>query len=158
MNDPIGLNPLQEEERLSIFELSGKLFGLDITRSREVIPLPRFTALPNSGDIFFGVFNLRGEIFPLIDISPVLGLPSKQIQSDDMAILLDGPDGISMAMLADKIYSVLTYTEAELKQARGMVSRGMEGHIAGILENNDSIIHMLDLDSIFNAKELLAHF
>lgn len=158
MNDPIGLNPLQEEERLSIFELSGKLFGLDITRSREVIPLPRFTALPNSGDIFFGVFNLRGEIFPLIDISPILGLPSKQIQSDDMAILLDGPDGIIMAMLADKIYSVLTYTEAELKQARGMVSRSMEGHIAGILENDDSIIHMLDLDSIFNAKELLAHF
>jgi len=158
MNDPIGLNPLQEEERLSIFELSGKLFGLDITRSREVIPLPRFTALPNSGDIFFGVFNLRGEIYPLIDISPVLGLPSKQIQSDDMAILLDGPDGIIMAMLADKIYSVLTYTEAELKPASGMVSRTMESHIAGILENDDSIIHMLDLDSIFNAKELLAHF
>ncbi|MGH1362890.1 MAG: chemotaxis protein CheW [Calditrichia bacterium] len=158
MNDPNVLNPHQEEERLSIFELSGKLFGLDITRSREVIPLPRFTALPNSGDIFFGVFNLRGEIFPLIDISPILGLPSKQIQSDDMAILLDGPEELIMAMLADKIYSVLTYTDAEIKPAKGVISPKLESFTKGILEHEESLIHLLDLDSIFNTKDLLAHF
>lgn len=72
----------QDIERLSIFELGGKLFGLDIFKAREVIPVPRFTPLPNSEEIFLGVFNLRGEIYPLVDVSPVLGLARKM--SDQM--------------------------------------------------------------------------
>lgn len=148
----------QEVQRLSIFELAGKLFGLDILRSREVIPLPRFTPLPNSGDTFWGVFNLRGEIFPLVDVSSILGLPPKQIQSDDMVILVDSTEGFVIGMLVDKIHSILTYLPAEVKIPRGMVSKTMEFYLSGVLQHKYNLIHILELDSLLRAKQILAHY
>lgn len=148
----------QDIERLSIFELAGKLFGLDILKSREVIPMPRFTPLPNSGEAFSGVFNLRGEIFPLIDVSLILGLPPKQIQSDDMVILVDNSNGFNIGMLVDKIHSILTYLPSEVKMPRGMVSKSMEFYLNGILHYKHNLIHILDLDSLLKAKQILAHY
>lgn len=148
----------QDVERLSIFELAGKLFGLDILKSREVVPLPRFTPLPNSDDTFYGVFNLRGEIFPLIDVSPVLGLPPKQIQSDDMVILVDSSIGFELGILVDKIHSVLTYLPSEVKMPRGMVGKSLEFYLGGILHYKHNLIHILDVDSLLKAKKILAHY
>ncbi len=148
----------QEVERLSIFELGGKLFGLNILKSREVIPLPRFTPLPNCEEIYFGVFNLRGEIFPLVDVSPILGMTPKNIDPEDMVILVDASQGFPFGMLVDNIHSVLPYLPGEIKSPRGMVSKVMEPYIAGLLHNKQNIIYILDIERIFQAKKLLAHF
>lgn len=148
----------QEVERLSIFELSGKLFGINILTSREVIPLPRFTPIPNSGNIYYGVFNLRGDIFPLIDISPILELSPKKIQSDDMVILLDNHDGMVMGVMVDKIYNILSCSPGDLKFAKGLVPRPMEAYLQGVLYDNDNLIHVLDLETLFRTKQILAHF
>ncbi|RMF61968.1 MAG: purine-binding chemotaxis protein CheW [Calditrichaeota bacterium] len=148
----------QEIERFSIFELSGKLFGLDIIYSREVIPLPRFTPLPNSDEIFYGVFNNRGEIFPLVDISPILGLPAKQIQSDDMVILVEKEEGFCVGVLVDKIHSIIYVEQNELKSPRGLVSRTMENFLNGLIINGPNMIHILDIESLFKTKQLLAHY
>ncbi len=134
------------------------MFGLDILRSREVIPLPRFTPLPNSGDTFWGVFNLRGEIFPLVDVSSILGLPPKQIQSDDMVILVDSTEGFVIGMLVDKIHSILTYLPAEVKIPRGMVSKTMEFYLSGVLQHKYNLIHILELENLLRAKPILAHY
>lgn len=131
---------------------------MDILRSREVIPLPRFTPLPNSGDTFWGVFNLRGEIFPLVDVSTILGLPPKQIQSDDMVILVDSTEGFVIGMLVDKIHSILTYLPAEVKIPRGMVSKTMEFYLSGVLQHKYNLIHILELESLLRAKQILAHY
>lgn len=149
----------QEMERLSVFELAGQLYGLDIMKSREVISLPRYTPLPNSVEIYSGVFNLRGEIFPLVDVSPILGLPSKHIQPDDMVILLDDVAEFAIGVLVDKIHSVVPYFPGEIKMARGLVSKQMEKYLQGVLnyKGEENLIHILDLDSVFRTKQILAH-
>ncbi len=149
---------LQEVERLSIFELAGNLFGLDILKSREVIPLPRYTPLPNSEDIFCGVFNLRGEIFPLIDISPILGFPLKKIKPDDMVILVDGKSNFTFGMIVDGIHSVLSYTAEELQEPKGLVSKKISTYLTGTIHRENNIIHRLDLESLFMTKQILAHY
>jgi chemotaxis signal transduction protein len=149
---------LQEVERLSIFELAGNLFGLDILKSREVIPLPRYTPLPNSEDIFCGVFNLRGEIFPLVDISPILGLPLKKIKSEDMVILVEVENSFVFGIIVDKIHSVLSYTLKELKKPQGLVSKSMESFVTGILHLDKRMIHTLDVEGLFRTRQILAHY
>ncbi|MCB0285727.1 MAG: chemotaxis protein CheW [Calditrichia bacterium] len=148
----------QDIERLSIFELGGKLFGLDIFKAREVIPVPRFTPLPNSEEIFLGVFNLRGEIYPLVDVSPVLGLARKNVGSDDMVIIVEDAAGFPFGMLIDKIHSVIACSSGDMKNARGMVPKSMEKFLKGVLPHRDIFIYKLDLENIYRAKQILAHF
>lgn len=151
-----GREPLQIE-RLSIFELSQHLFGIPILQSREVIPIPRFTPLPNSSQIFLGVFNLRGEIYPVVDISPVLGLPPKQIHSDDMVILMENA-GLVLGTVVDKIHKVLNYSPSEVKMAKGYASRIMENYLHGVLESEEKVIMILNLETLFSDHQVLAHF
>lgn len=149
------INP--ELKRMSTFELSGKFFGLDISYMSEVIKMPQFTPLPNSNGIYHGVFNLRGEIYPLIDISPVLELAPKKIQDEDMVLIINYED-VMIGMLVDKIQSILSYYTKNVKNARGLVSRSLSKFVQGILDYRGEMIHILDLDSLFKTQNLLAYF
>ena len=152
--------PPQEVERLSVFSLAGKLFGINILRSRVVIRLPQLTPLPNSGEIFLGVFHVRGEIFPLIDISRILDLPAKTVHDDDMVILIesrDRDDCFIIGMLVDEIHRVLTYSPGMLTPPKGKSSPVMSDYLQGILKNDDNVIYVLNLDNLFASEQLLAH-
>lgn len=146
-----------ELKRMSTFELSGKSFGLDISYMSEVIKLPQFTPLPNTNGIYHGVFNLRGEIYPLVDISPVLELAPKKIQEEDMVLIINYED-VLIGILVDKIQSILSYYTKNVKNARGMVSRSLGKFVQGILDYRGEMIHILDLDSLFKTQNLLAYF
>lgn len=151
-------NAVNDSDRLSTFELAGNLFGLNILNARAVLPLPRFTPLPNSGDIYFGVFNQRGEIFPLIDVSPVLGLPPKQILPDDMVILLEGDEDLVVGMLVDNVQGVLTYTADDIEVPHGTISSNLEIYVKGVLRHNNRPIHILDLETLLKTRQILAHY
>ena len=146
-----------ENKRISTFELSGKIFGIDISNLSEVIKLPQYTPLPNSNGIYHGVFNLRGEIYPLVDISPVLELSNKKIQDEDMVLIIHYHN-IFVGILVDKILSILTYYSKNIKNPHGVVSRSLSKFLQGILDSRGKIIHILDLDSLFKTQNLLAYF
>jgi purine-binding chemotaxis protein CheW len=147
----------QQNSRISTFELSGKIFGIDISNLSEVVKLPQYTPLPNSNGIYYGVFNLRGEIYPLVDISPVLELSNKIIQDEDMVLIINYND-IFVGILVDKILSILTYYSKNIKSPHGVVSRPLNKFLQGILDSKGNIIHILDLDSLFKTQNLLSYF
>lgn len=144
--------------RLSVFELAGKYFGLDILSSREVISLPRYTPLPNTDGIFCGVFNLRGEIFPLVDVSPIVGLPRKQIQPSDMVILIESSAEFVIGVIVDRIHRVIPYSAVDIKIPRGLVAKPLESFTMGVLNYKSNLIHILDLKRLIQSKEMHAHF
>lgn len=146
-----------ENRRISTFELSGKIFGIDISNLSEVVKLPQYTPLPNNDGIYHGVFNLRGEIYPLVDISPILELSNKKIQDEDMVLIINYHN-IFIGILVDKILSILTYYSKNIKNPHGVVSRSLGKFLQGILDSRGKIIHILDLDSLFKTQNLLAYF
>lgn len=146
-----------EFRRMSTFELSGKTFGLDISNLSEVIKLPQFTPLPNTNGIYHGVFNLRGEIYPLVDISAVLELAPKKIQEEDMVLIIRHHD-VFLGILVDKILSIVAYYSKNVKNPQGVVSRSLSKFVQGIIDHKGKIIHILDLDSLFKTQNLLAYF
>lgn len=150
-------------ERLSLFELTGKLFGIDIVASREVLPLPEnWTPLPNSGEVYRGVFNLRGEIFPLVDISPILGLTPKEILSDDMVILVEHEPEFIVGIVVDKVHGIMSYSPPDMKLPRGLVPRPIEPYVSGVVYHHRNPernpIYVLDLRNIFRTKAFLAYY
>jgi len=145
----------EQVERLSIFELFTHFFALEISQIREVIPLPAYTPLPNSNRTYIGVFNLRGEIYPLADISPLLGFPNKEIYADDMVVLIDS-DEMVVGFIVDKIYGMIHINPTEIKLPRGLVPHSMEKYIAGVVEHQRKQYFILDVNTLFKSHELLA--
>jgi purine-binding chemotaxis protein CheW len=60
--------------RALLLPLGVDLYAIPLDRVREVLPLPRVSTLPTAPPSVLGVFNLRGEVVPVLDTSSVLGV------------------------------------------------------------------------------------
>jgi len=55
-----------------------ELFGINVFKVREVLVMPKITALANSHEHMMGVANIRGQIIPVINLSAVVGCTPKK--------------------------------------------------------------------------------
>ncbi len=145
------------DERISVFEVNGSLFGVNILKSREVLPLPYLTPVPNTADFIVGIFNLRGDIFPLLDISTILGMQKKQIRDSDMVILLEGNNLVS-GILVDRVHSVHNLNNTSVKSVHGLVPKKMETFLSGSFSDRSSSIYLLDIDRLFSSATVLTYY
>ena len=54
--------------KMVTFSLAGKDYAIDIMQVKEIAKTGRFTYVPNTLPFVLGVYNLRGEIIPIIDL------------------------------------------------------------------------------------------
>ena len=90
------------ESRYSVLNLSGHYFGIEINKVVEVIPFPRYTKIPNLNSSILGVFNLRGQIYSIIDIRVLFDLTMNDISDKNYVVLLKD-ENISFGIYVDKV-------------------------------------------------------
>src|SRR3981081_2950198 len=59
-----------------VFELGRELYALPANQVHEVRPLTLLTNLPGTPAFLAGLINVRGRIVPVIDLRPLLSLPT----------------------------------------------------------------------------------
>ena len=62
------------ETQLVVFRLGAEQFAAPITRVREILRPVRVTRMPRVATFVRGLFNLRGQVLPLVDSKVRLGL------------------------------------------------------------------------------------
>ncbi len=60
--------------RALLLPVHGEWYGLPLESVREVVTDPELTRLPLAPPSLLGVFNLRGQVVPLVDTGALLGL------------------------------------------------------------------------------------
>jgi purine-binding chemotaxis protein CheW len=58
---------------LGCFEVTGRIYGLDVARIREVVRWQPATPLPGAPSLIDGVVDLRGGMVPVVDLGRALG-------------------------------------------------------------------------------------
>ena len=61
--------------KMVTFDLAGKDYGIDIMHVKEIAKAGRFTYVPNTAPFVLGVYNLRGEIIPILDLRIFFNIP-----------------------------------------------------------------------------------
>ena len=61
--------------KMITFSLAGKDYGVDIMNVKEIAKADKFTFVPNAASFVRGVYNLRGDIIPIIDLRIFFHLP-----------------------------------------------------------------------------------
>ena len=56
------------------FSLGEELFGVEVTRTKEILSLTPVTKVPQTPDYLLGVINLRGQVVTVVDMRLKLGL------------------------------------------------------------------------------------
>jgi len=64
-----------EEEQLVSFHVSGEEYAFNIESVREILRVRNITPVPNVPDYVRGLFTIRDQLMPVIDLRKLLGLP-----------------------------------------------------------------------------------
>src|SRR5687767_2448932 len=90
--------------RLVCFEVRGQELALPIDDVRETLPILPITRVVLTPSALAGVFSLRGDIVPAIDLAVLLGLPRTEVGDDSRIVVVDhkgGAAGIVVDRLRD---------------------------------------------------------
>jgi len=153
MTDNIEIQSLQ----YVTFNLAEELFGVEVTRTREILSLVNVTKVPQTPDYFLGVINVRGQVVPVVDMRIKLGLPAGSETEDTCIILIEvqvDDEAIVIGALTDAVREVLEVRSDQVEPPPRLGSRLRTEFISGMGKIGEQFIILLNIDRIFNAEEL----
>jgi len=143
--------------QLVTFQLSDELYGIDIMDVREIVSLEEIRPIPNAPAFVEGLFNLRGEIIPIINLHKRFHL--RKAQFDDDETLLSGfiiidLDGMNVGVVIDKVERVITIDLNDIQPPPQMIAGIGAEYIQGVVNQKSGYLIILDIRKLFSAKEL----
>lgn len=84
------------------FLIGNEEFAVPILSVQEIVKPIEYTRVPGTPDYVIGVFNLRGNVFPLIDLRMKFGLPSLKPSKDTRYIVIRHNDEVA-GFIIDKL-------------------------------------------------------
>jgi len=140
------------------FSLGNELFGVAVTRTREILSLTPVTKVPQTPDYLLGVINLRGQVVPVVDMRLKLGLPAGADTEDTciivVEVLIDG-EPIVVGALADAVREVLEIRSDQIEPPPRLGTRLKTEFITGMGKIDEQFMILLNIDRIFNSEELV---
>src|SRR5271157_5319324 len=74
--------------QLVSFNLAKELYGIEITKVREIILITEITRIPETPDFLKGLINLRSTVIPVIDLRVRFGLPEGESTDESRIMVL----------------------------------------------------------------------
>lgn len=139
------------------FSLGDELFGVEVSRTREILSLTPVTKVPQTPEYLLGVINLRGQVVPVVDMRLKLGLSAGADTEDTCIIVVDVQvDGevITVGALADAVREVSEIHADQIEPPPRLGTRLNTEFIKGMGKVDEQFLILLEIDRIFNSDEI----
>lgn len=151
------MNDTNEAVQYLTFRLGDELFGVDVSKAREVLDYSEVTHVPQMPDYMLGVINLRGSVVPVINLRNKFGMADSDQTIDTCIIVIevdiDG-DIIVIGTLADAVQEVLDLHASQIEPPPRLGTKLNTEFIKGMGNIDDQFLIILDIDRVFTAEEL----
>jgi purine-binding chemotaxis protein CheW len=139
--------------RLVCFELRQQELAFAIADVRETLPLLPISHVFLTPPWLAGIFSLRGEIVPAIDLGVLLGLP-RSLVGDDARIVVVERGARSAGVLVERLLELRTIDEAALEPPPAGLPAEVAAILRGIVATPTGTVRVLDLDALLSPERL----
>jgi purine-binding chemotaxis protein CheW len=128
-----------------VFNVMERQYAIDLTVVREMIDLPELTPVEEVPPFIAGVFKLRGNIIPVMDLNLLFGHSLNRYYTTDSVIVTER-DGQTAGIIASELHDVVDIPDEEIQTvlARDPENEPIKRFIAGEARAGDSIVMVLD--------------
>ncbi|MDR0589400.1 MAG: chemotaxis protein CheW [Spirochaetaceae bacterium] len=139
--------------KMVTFSLAGKDYGVDIMNVKEIAKADKFTYVPNAASFVRGVYNLRGDIIPIIDLRTFFHLPmdTKDDGLENMLILRI--EDRVYGTIVDKIDKVVGINSETIQPPHPIFGDINIKFISGVVEKEGDLYIILDVIRIFTQTD-----
>ncbi|MDR0291002.1 MAG: chemotaxis protein CheW [Treponema sp.] len=148
---------MSDANQLVTFQLGEELYGVNIMDVKEIVRVQAIRAIPNAPSYVEGIFNLRSEIIPIINLHKRFHLKKLLTSEEDELlsgfVILD-IDGMKLGIIIDRISRVITIQKEDVQPPPQMLSGIGAEYIQGVVRQDQGYLIILDIRDLFNPKEL----
>jgi purine-binding chemotaxis protein CheW len=143
--------------QLVTFQLGEEIYGIDILDVKEIVRVQEVRPIPNAPAYVEGIFNLRREIIPIVNLHKRFFIKKPLVSKEDA--LLSGfvileMDGLKLGIIIDRVSRVVTIDKSERQPPPQMLSGIGAEYIEGVVRQEADYLIILNIRNLFNSKEL----
>jgi len=136
----------QEED--SIYE---GIYGVNVSKVREIIKIPHLTELPGTPDFIEGIFDLREVVIPVVNLAKWMGVREPDNIHNSSRIIITEFNNILIGFVVHEAKRIRRINWSDIESASFISSSsGMDSSkITGVTKiENDNVLLILDLESV----------
>jgi purine-binding chemotaxis protein CheW len=139
--------------KMVTFSLAGKDYGVDIMNVKEIAKADKFTYVPNAASFIRGVYNLRGDIIPVIDLRTFFHLPIESRKDGLENMLILHINDQVYGTIVDKIDKVIGINHETIQPPHPIFGDINIKFISGVVEKQGELYIILDVVRIFTVSD-----
>ncbi len=143
--------PEEHKKEEDIVQLVGFMIGeeeyaIPILNIQEIIKPITYTRVPSTPDYVLGIFNLRGNVIPLIDLRRKFHISPQNETADTRYIVMKDGDNIA-GFVIDKLTEAIRLKSSQIDPAPETLKKE-KGMISGIGKRDKTILTILKVDEL----------
>jgi two-component system chemotaxis response regulator CheV len=124
-------------------------YGINVAKVREVIRVPDTSDYPNAQSHMVGVFSLRDNLIPLVDLAGWLGIPTQNDLTTKVVIVTDFNRMIN-GFLIDSVRSIHRVSWEQVESPSQFLEAGEQDCVVAVVRREGHLIMVLDFEKIIS--------
>lgn len=135
------------------FKLNAEEYALEITNVQEIIKIVKMTRVPRAKKYIVGVINLRGIVFPIIDLNLRFDMPKKEY-SEKQRIMILKIGILSIGIIVDSVSEVIEVKSDQIFANPTITTTINQEYLRGVCKMGDErLLTLLNIEKILEIKQ-----
>lgn len=134
---------------LLTFWIENELYGIELIHVKEINRNIEYTSVPRANENIIGLFNMRGQVVTLFDLSHILNYERQHSQTNSTCIILDYNSSSELrGFLIDKSGDVIMVTDDQCEPTPANINSNESKYIKSIVKLENKLIRVIDLTKL----------
>jgi purine-binding chemotaxis protein CheW len=133
------------ESKHVVFKVGNEFYALPIERVERIVPSVALTRIPRTPPMFLGVFDLRGEALPCIDLRLRFEMVASETAEHFVVIQTDVG---RCALRVDEVDGIFLFSESQIDRSLELFDRKDDPFVQGVAKNDGKLVVMLEVDEV----------
>jgi two-component system chemotaxis response regulator CheV len=159
MNDDnvlkVGSNEMELVDFRIIRESNGTqyegIYGVNVSKVREIIKLPKLTELPGAPEFVDGIFDLRGVVIPVVNLAKWMNITPPNEDKVQLRVIITEFNNVLIGFAVHEARRIRRISWKDIESASFASNEGAfdKTKITGVTKiEDDEVLLILDLESI----------
>ena len=127
------------------------IYGINVSKVREIIKVPKLTELPGTPDYIEGIFDLRDIVIPVISLAKWMGIEEPEDAKKNARVIITEFNNVLIGFIVHEAKRIRRISWSDIEPASFASGTGaLDGSkITGVTRiEDDAVLLILDLESV----------
>jgi two-component system chemotaxis response regulator CheV len=137
-----------KQEKDSVYD---GIYGINVSKVREIIRVPELTELPGTPDFIDGIFDLRGVVIPVVNLAKWMGITAPDGIEKNERVIITEFNNVLIGFVVHEAKRIRRISWSDIEPATFASGAGtLDGSkITGVTKiEGDNVLLILDLESV----------